>query len=477
MPKSGPLRRLSVALRLTEAYLPAQVPNIPTTATSLSLFLSTSKAEYLKDIKEDRKKAAGWTVVMGNEAGDLDSIASAIAYAWIQAEVHKKPAVPLIQVERADLNLRAENLYALKLAGLSETQEELLTLTEISEFKPFPSQKFILVDHNRLGEAYTTDNRKAEVIAVVDHHEDEGLYPKADPRIISPCGSCSSHVAALCPREIPAELATLLLTAILIDTDGLKPGGKAIQLDRDSAVSIAVKSTLANSIPPLSALAPIDHPNPDGLYDSQTIKELTKTLTEKKADVSHLGAFDLLRRDYKEYNYQLSWAVKQPSIKAGLSTVPASLKSWATDGKLEQAAVKWMQQRGLTVLGVLTSFNDVKKKIVGKNIKGKHKREMAWIILQEPQLAQTQSEGLTTDVLARHLWAGVEADKGIQVKKYKKFDLERGGKLPAGSKARVFKQGNANATRKAIAPLLKNILESSAPASAPGPSEVTGKTS
>ena len=68
MPKN-PLRRLSVALRLTEAYRPAETALTPTTTTSLSLFLSNSKAAFLKDVKEDRAKAAGWTVVMGNEAG------------------------------------------------------------------------------------------------------------------------------------------------------------------------------------------------------------------------------------------------------------------------------------------------------------------------------------------------------------------------------------------------------------------------
>lgn len=380
--------------------------------------------------------------------------------------MNKKPAVPLIQVERADLNLRAENLYAFQLAGLSETQEELLTLTEIEEFKPFPFQKFALVDHNRLGDAFTLDNPKAEVVAVVDHHEDEGLYPTANPHVIAPCGSCASHVTALCPPEIPAELATLLLTAILIDTDGLKPGGKAIQTDRDSALSAARNSTFANSIPPPSALSPIDHPNPDALSEVPVIKELTKTLDEKKLDVSHLAALDLLRRDYKEYTHPLFWAAGQPSIKAGLCTVPASLKVWGADGKLEEAAVTWMEWRGITVLGVLASFHDVKKSMLGKNTKGKHKRQMAWIILEGTQLKQIDSEGLTTKTLAQRLWKGLEANDEIKVQPYKKFNLDKAKKLPENSKWKVYKQGNAKASRKTIAPLLKDILEGSSSASA-----------
>lgn len=65
----GALRRLSVALRLTEAYTPAYTSVIPTNAASLSLFLKNAKDGYLKDVKEDHAKAAAWTVVMGNEAG------------------------------------------------------------------------------------------------------------------------------------------------------------------------------------------------------------------------------------------------------------------------------------------------------------------------------------------------------------------------------------------------------------------------
>lgn len=65
----GALRRLSVALRLTEAYTPAFTTVVPTNATSLSLFLKTAKEGYLKDVNESRAKAAAWTVVMGNEAG------------------------------------------------------------------------------------------------------------------------------------------------------------------------------------------------------------------------------------------------------------------------------------------------------------------------------------------------------------------------------------------------------------------------
>lgn len=367
---------------------------------------------------------------------DLDSLACSIAYAWMQSEVHKKPTIPLIQTERGDLNLRAENIYALALAGVCDPQEQLLTVTDLADMKPFPSHTFALVDHNHIGASFTTDNPKAHVVAVIDHHEDEQLYTEsADPRMIAPAGSCSSHMAPLCPPEIPPELATLLLSAILVDTSGLKPGGKALQVDYDAATLLVPRSTQSASFPPQLVQ--------DGksLHDVPALKDLSNTLSDKKNDVSHLNARDLLRRDYKEYTYTLQ-SQSSPSIKAGLATVPSQLQTWGTEGRLETAGRAWMVERDLSVLGVLTSFSKGK---------GKHRREMAWIVRGEslPDVDFTE--------VAKHLWSGLESSEELKVKKHKKFKstgLEQGQ-----FQMRVYKQGNASATRKAIAPLLKNILE------------------
>lgn len=370
----------------------------------------------------------------------------------------------MIQVERADLTLRAENLYALGLAGISADQEELLTLTETSRLdldlnvSPFPAHNFALVDHNRLADAYTRRNPQARVVAVIDHHEDEGLYEDARPRIVSPAGSCASHVATHLPLSPLPDVATLLLTAILVDTDGLKPDGKATQVDRQSAVIVATHSTISDSI--LSS--GLDDPN--ALYGVEAIKELTKTLDDKKGDVSRLAGYDLLRRDYKEYTVILPWAPGKPEIKVGLSTVPAPLSRWKDQatgyGDLEKDAIKWMAQRGVTVLGVLTSFRDAKD---GSNLsvktgkKGKHQREQAWFVLSEPELSKLAEEDrLTAGVLAKRLFRGLEADKELELEKHKKIDVDLDKDL---GEAKVYRQGNAKATRKVAAPVVKRVLD------------------
>jgi hypothetical protein len=71
MVRKNPLRRLSVVLGLKEAYEPSPSSSAADGPT-ISKFLSVSKNNFLRDVKEDPTKAAKeWTVVMGNEAGGM----------------------------------------------------------------------------------------------------------------------------------------------------------------------------------------------------------------------------------------------------------------------------------------------------------------------------------------------------------------------------------------------------------------------
>ncbi|TFY76065.1 hypothetical protein EWM64_g7946 [Hericium alpestre] len=238
------MRRLSVFRKPRDH---AAATTTTSDQSNLSHFLQLQKVNYLKAV--DQGQAKQWTVVMGNEAGDLDSLASAIAYAWYATNTRKSLTVPLIQSPHADLPLRAENLHTLALAGI-DPGRDLLCLDD-APFLPLPSDKFALVDHNTLNPRFAHPG--ARVIAVIDHHADEGNHiDTADPRIVAvPTGSCASLVAPLLrdAPDTPSELATLLLAAICIDTDGLKLGGKAEQADRDAVALLLPRSTLAQQQP------------------------------------------------------------------------------------------------------------------------------------------------------------------------------------------------------------------------------------
>jgi exopolyphosphatase len=399
---------------------------------------------------------------------DLDSIASSIAYAYIQSTRNKGPIVPLMQMSKGDFILRSENIYALKMAGLdTSTPEsgipELLTVDEVvpDQTSTFPSDRFALVDHNRLKPMFLQNQEeKVKVVGVIDHHEDEELYQDtADPRVIQKTGSCSSLVAMVLKpdSDTPPEMATLLLSALLIDTTGLKEGGKAIDVDREAAALLVQQSTIASAISP-TAFNNMSTDASKGLkmltnvpQEGGPIAELTQELQDKKFAVSQLGCIDLLRRDYKEYIYTPSYPGAPKSIKAGIGSVPLGFKDWIGREEFWTDAAEWMKQRELAILGIQTSFREESKK--GKM---KHKREQILIA------SAHASEGVDADELAEIIWSGMEKVELLELEEidYKEvYGIKTEQEVPEGLKFKVFKQHNADATRKQTAPALKEVIE------------------
>lgn len=385
---------------------------------------------------------------------DLDSLASALGYSWLRSQTSGK-TIAYISTPREDFVLRAENLYALGLVGIGSPFEELYCSGD-----PMPSQvsQFALVDHNVLNSRYASPTTR--VVAVIDHHEDEGQYKDtADPRIIEPAGSCSSLVARLLQFShlhlpIPPELSTLLLSAILIDTKGLKVGGKALDVDREAAAFLL----------PLSHLAGEEVSASSNITYLSSIQSLSATLEKNKSDVSHLSTRDLLRRDYKEYTFTMP--ASDPAtrsskiIKAGLATVPLRLSRFFASSKSPVEEIQdWISERDLSILGVLATF---------RSKKDKGRREQLWITKAADEDIQNK------------LWQGLESNEELRLKRlsFAKFtsvdnadnaddseddDVEE---VPINEAAfgelyiaKAFKQCNAGATRKQTAPILRRILE------------------
>lgn len=445
---------------------------------------------------------------------DLDSIASSVAYAWFASTSTGNPHIALLQTARRDLKLRPENIYAFSLASLTTELQELLCIDEVPS-APFPSDKFALVDHNRLLSKFT-ESAPASVVAVIDHHEDEGLYTDtASPRVIQvPTGSCTSlvtlHILNTAGPDvhIPPELATFLLCGILIDTNGLKEGGKAVQADHDAAAFLVPRSSLALPKSPQAK-------RPLNVAAAPLVRNLAAELRDKKSAVEHLTTLDLLRRDYKQYAIQSSWTPGRRDVHVGLATVPLPLESWMPKDTVGfwREVDAFMDENGLHVLGILTSFSAGKKKkgkrsfslqsltevawtgkVKGEKKKEKEKREKEEKKEEKKERKKEEKKEkkekekkgkredgkkrktagrqalfivreLAEGGLEERMWAGVESsDFGFE-----RWDLEEfaGNSVPNGGvgerKARAYEQGDAKQTRKTIAPLVRRIIE--------GPSE------
>ncbi|BFZ54601.1 Exopolyphosphatase [Savitreella phatthalungensis] len=159
-------------------------------------------------------------LVVGNESADLDSCVSSIAFAVLRdiaqtASAGEVRHIPIVNVDRSDLHLRKELSVLLPVVGLS--MDDLICRDELPREAETERTNWALVDHNHFRvRNVSADN--AEVVAVVDHHVDEGLYLSAEPRLISTAGSCTSLVLdhfkrLLQPSTVPAVLSEIAMIA------------------------------------------------------------------------------------------------------------------------------------------------------------------------------------------------------------------------------------------------------------------------
>lgn len=351
--------------------------------------------------------------------------------------------------------------------GIKESLHELLCPEDLPKSNLLTT--FALVDHNSLHPTYAG----ARVTAIVDHHEDEGKYlDTASPRIIQPAGSCASLVTRVIMSyptlEIPPELAALLLSAIVIDTHGLRKGGKAIDVDYEASTWLLQR---VNAPAPQNFVQRTAE-NPQHIFDQPWIQSLSKTLSDKKFALTHLTTRDLLRRDYKEYDLNLSSSIcgdSRRSIKAGLSAIPLPLATFFSPSPTSVVVTtkEWINERDLSILGVLTSY---------KSKQGHSRRELVWLV----------DENVCGPRLPRIFFDGFEASEVLQPKRIKfgrygfARDAGRDGNeekrveqgshdneesmsetspFGVGLVARVYQQKNTAATRKQVAPVLKRVLE------------------
>lgn len=255
-------------------------------------FLQSEKSEYAKALK-DPKNTQVIHFVMGNEAADLDSIVSSIAYAYLLHAENQELYLPLIHIPREDIELRKDALYLFELLGIS--LDDLLFLSNIPLEQLFNQKrlKLNLVDHNALKPKQIHLSETVE--SIIDHHADEQKYPAINNKLIEVVGSNATLVAEkiFSSQKVTfsKELATLLLAPILIDTSNLKSKEKTTQKD----IEIVKK---------LQAIAQL----PEDFYQK---------LKSAKNDVLDLTPEMLLNKDFKEY--------LDGNVLYGISSMPGSV--------------------------------------------------------------------------------------------------------------------------------------------------------
>jgi exopolyphosphatase len=363
------------------------------------MIIENNFLSYIKGVKSSLSKNNPVTFVLGNEAADLDSITSAVLYAYyLNLKGLTANPIPLINIPREDFKLRTEAVFLFNHSRVDVDNLIFIDDIDLIKLKENNYLKLILVDHNKLSSAHS--EFQSCISAILDHHEDENDYPEGIFVDIRPVGSTATIVGECFlkdqPDDIEKSMGTLLLGTILLDTINLDPAaGRVSDDDRKIAQKLIELTKLDKDV-------------------------LFKKIQFEKFNVSSLGSYDLLRKDYKEW--------QMGSVKCGIGSVLLSVGTWIdNDPHIVSAYDIYLKERNLNVLITMNAFT--------------HSGFTRQIVVYIPE------KKLRTDTLVF-----LESSE---------LDLEKikTPVLTGAGKCLFYNQANLVISRKKLQPILKDFFE------------------
>ncbi|AMD20969.1 HEL312Cp [Eremothecium sinecaudum] len=376
---------------------------------SISGFMHHLKSTSLKRINSSTTVR----IACGNESADLDSVVSAITYAYFSYTGNSEDAlIPVINIDSEDLRLRKDVVYVLQEAGIKE--DDLFFTEDIQKLKSLGCRvEAILVDHN--DPQGLANGMIDEVLGIVDHHSDLGLHgdeiTKArGPRIIESAGSCSSLVfnywSQLLPKssfDTMKDAVRLSLGALLADTSNLRHKVE----EHDLKASSLYKEYL---------------PNLD-------FEDYYNTIEEYKKDLSGLMPTEVLKKDYKGFQFK---KLDGEVIRVGTSSAVKPLEWLYDQGRFDDILAVWQSfivHKNIDILALLTNFS----------VNGCRQRQLAFIINGERRRGVVESIVDSIKDATK-----LEEDSQLSDRKNGVF---------------AFTQNNVDANRKQVVPLMQVAIE------------------
>lgn len=282
-------RKLVLTFKFLVQNLSSHTARTASSSTRYFGYCSSSSSinkmeQFLLDCKKNflnRPQNAPVHVVMGNEACDLDSAISSLAYAYYLNKTSNAKdflAVPLFNIASQQYPLRTEVTHLLEQFNIKPYQLFFKGNIDLKSLHSLEMLSITLVDHNVLTGADV--EFEDAVKEVIDHHvkerpDDENVTIKHDL-----VGSCSTLIAEelLANNEFTMEvdIATMLYCTILVDTiNRSEAAGKITR--RDSEVLNQLQSLL---------------PDIDGdlMYAG---------IMKAKFDINHLTNTEIFQKDLK----------------------------------------------------------------------------------------------------------------------------------------------------------------------------------
>ncbi|OIR59043.1 MAG: inorganic pyrophosphatase/exopolyphosphatase [Amphiamblys sp. WSBS2006] len=179
-------------------------------------------AEYLQQARQIANEVlcgSGRSVVLcvGNESADIDSVVCSVVFSYLASIRDGTDVIPVINTTERKFRARKDVCYVLERVGASS--EVFVFVGEVEHMKQ-GKVPVVLVDHNEAEGLWCGE--QFDVVGVIDHRADSGLYRGASPRIIqADVRSCCTLLASYFSGLLTAETADLLLCGIVHDSNGL----------------------------------------------------------------------------------------------------------------------------------------------------------------------------------------------------------------------------------------------------------------
>ncbi|XP_062254327.1 exopolyphosphatase PRUNE1 [Platichthys flesus] len=279
----------------------------------------------------------GFHVVLGNEACDVDSVVSALAYAYFLSKTlpSEMLALPVMNIRQSELLLRSDVVFLLRQTGLSPDVLMFRDQLDLRVLHRDGRLRLTLVDHNVLPSS--DSDLEGAVVEVIDHHLLEREPSASCPVVVETVGSCATliteRIVKKAPQILDQQLAQLLYAAVVLDCVNMAPAaGKVTPKDSQYA------SMLENRFPTLP---------PRGA--------LFQALQNAKFDVSGLNTEQMLLKDMKAVSGSLNVAV---------SVLYIPLEEFLQRAELEAELSGFCQRLGFDLLLMMTiSFTERKEPI------------------------------------------------------------------------------------------------------------------
>ncbi|SMN19144.1 similar to Saccharomyces cerevisiae YHR201C PPX1 Exopolyphosphatase, hydrolyzes inorganic polyphosphate (poly P) into Pi residues [Maudiozyma saulgeensis] len=383
--------------------------------------MSLTVRSFLNLLKTTPVTSSTIRIVCGNESADLDSVTSAISFAYFKFVENSKdaqPIIPIINIPREDLKLRRDIIHVLNDVNISE--DLLFFLEDVKQLQESNKTiEAILVDHNEaVNEAkkYIT-----KVVGVIDHHKDMNQYLDASPRIIKVCGSCTSlvynyFVNEILPKDYKPghDVTQLCLAAGLVDTTNFSH-----RVEQPDLISKELYSKYASDV---------------------DMDVYTKVIKNAKNDISGFTARDLLRKDYKQFEFWNDKGIHNGKLTMGISSIVKPMywlyEEFGGYKELKEDCVRYREEKNVDILTIMTSFVE----------NGKFQRQMTMIPSDEVKSIAKEMVSNITEYLELE-----KSESDI-------MSTTSSTNLTDDEEFQQYEQQNVEASRKQVAPSLQKAF-------------------